>query len=319
MTSTIVNDTKSDTIDTPSRNSRARAWCFTLNNYTVDSIENLKALGSDTDAQYIFGEEVGEKGTPHLQGAIRWKNARSFNSVRTLIEGAHIERCKNWHASIKYCSKDGKTYDNLPKKKPIKIIEKLFPWQQKIVDEIATEPDDRTINWIYDTKGCIGKTALTKYLCVKNPDKILVVSGKAADAKYAIAELVAKDKEPEAVLFHFTRTNEQYVSYEAIEAIKDGLFFNTKYESRQVVMNCPHVFIFANFPPIVEKLSADRWNIVNLTKSDEPPPESPDESTHSAASGLPAEDAATVALPPALSPCIEIVNFSPKKILERPN
>ncbi len=107
-----------DTVDTPSRNTRGRAWCFTLNNYTAESIELLTAMGHDTDAQYLFGEEIGKQGTPHLQGVIRWKNARTFSSVKDhLPPGCHIEPCKKWHASLNYCSKDGKTFTNIEGKK----------------------------------------------------------------------------------------------------------------------------------------------------------------------------------------------------------
>ncbi len=149
------------------------------------------------------------------------------------------------------------------------MIENLYPWQQQVVDEIEVEPDDRSIVWYADEEGCKGKTALCKFLCVRHPGEILVVSGKAADIKYALAELVSKGKDPKAILFHYTRSNEQYVSYEAIEAIKDGLFFSSKYEAKQVVMNCPHVYVFANFLPDTEKLSKDRWCIREMTPIDD--------------------------------------------------
>lgn len=263
-----------NTVDTPSRNNRVRAWCFTWNNYSADSIEYIISMAEDTGAQYIFGEEVGESGTPHLQGTIRWKNAKAFNVVRKLLEGCHITPCRNWFASCKYCAKDGKTYANVKAENPdvkkitVKTIENLYPWQQQIVDEIAEEPDDRKIVWIYDEEGCKGKTALCKYLCVRD-STIITISGKASDAKYAITQMVTNEKnpqEPRAVLFHFTRSNEQFVSYEAIEAIKDGIFFNTKYESKQVVYNCPHVYVFANFKPEESKLSRDRWVIRDLNQ-----------------------------------------------------
>jgi len=47
-------------------------WCFTLNNYTDEEMEQIKNLAPSGIIQYIaFGEEIGEEGTPHLQGYLR--------------------------------------------------------------------------------------------------------------------------------------------------------------------------------------------------------------------------------------------------------
>lgn len=57
----------------------SRAWCFTLNNYTDEDIiayQNLKCK------YIVFSKEVGESGTPHLQGYFYFANARSFSSIK---------------------------------------------------------------------------------------------------------------------------------------------------------------------------------------------------------------------------------------------
>eukprot|EP00854_Cymbomonas_tetramitiformis_P000268 gene268-489_t len=38
------------------------------------------------------------------------------------------------------------------------------PWQKFVLDKIEEYPDDRTIHWIYDKKGCHGKSKLCKFL-----------------------------------------------------------------------------------------------------------------------------------------------------------
>nr|QXP07797.1 MAG: replication associated protein [Arizlama virus] len=84
---------------------RARAWCFTLNNYTKDQV----VLARNVDCQYIvFGKEKGANGTPHLQGFVYFKNARTMSAVKKLLPGnPHLEAAKDIPAAIEYCKKDG--------------------------------------------------------------------------------------------------------------------------------------------------------------------------------------------------------------------
>jgi hypothetical protein len=63
----------------PRQISPAIAWCFTLNNYTTDELEFLSSsiLGSG-EYNYIIGKEIGESGTPHLQGYIGAKGGKKW-------------------------------------------------------------------------------------------------------------------------------------------------------------------------------------------------------------------------------------------------
>lgn len=84
--------------------SKHRSYSFTLNNYNDDDISLLNEI----ECKYIiFGKEVGESGTPHLQGCINLKNPISFSSIKKKIPKAHIEPTKCIAGSIEYCKKDG--------------------------------------------------------------------------------------------------------------------------------------------------------------------------------------------------------------------
>jgi len=89
--------------------SKARDYCFTINNYTHDHIELL----SQIDCVYVvYGKETGESGTPHLQGYIRFPTPRTVKSVINKIKGAHIEiKRGTCEQAINYCKKDGDVYE----------------------------------------------------------------------------------------------------------------------------------------------------------------------------------------------------------------
>ncbi len=99
----------------------ANAWCFTLNNYTENELGALVQLFSTlTDKYYyIVGEEIGEQGTPHLQGYIEKKTGRFrplplFEVKRNNVQCMHFEKAKgNRTQNYKYCSKDNKFVTNI--------------------------------------------------------------------------------------------------------------------------------------------------------------------------------------------------------------
>lgn len=60
------------------------------------------------DCKYIvYGKEVGESGTPHLQGTLVFPTQRTKSSVIKKLPGCHVEICKALGPSIEYCKKDG--------------------------------------------------------------------------------------------------------------------------------------------------------------------------------------------------------------------
>jgi len=82
--------------------SRNRNFVFTYNNYP-DTL-----LVDNVVCKYIaYSKEVAPTtGTPHLQGYISFANAKTVNSVRTLLPGCHVEAMRGTLAqNDAYCSK----------------------------------------------------------------------------------------------------------------------------------------------------------------------------------------------------------------------
>lgn len=83
---------------------KARAYVFTLNNYTEEELEKIKTLKYK---YIIIGDEIGKSGTPHLQGYINFSSSTSFNTVKKAIPKAHIETAKGTpRQNYEYCSKE---------------------------------------------------------------------------------------------------------------------------------------------------------------------------------------------------------------------
>lgn len=90
---------------------RNRCWCFTINNFSDSDIFGVKQLFS-LCAYGIYGKEIGENGTPHLQGYIRLKDALTLAKVKKYLTRAHLEIAKgNDEQNKEYCSKQEDFYE----------------------------------------------------------------------------------------------------------------------------------------------------------------------------------------------------------------
>lgn len=101
----FVNPIRSD-ISPRESMSRSRYWCFTINNYTQEVEDRISGLRSIVD-YLIYGREVAESGTPHLQGFVSFPSRKTLNQVRVYLEGGHCTIARFVTASITYCKKDG--------------------------------------------------------------------------------------------------------------------------------------------------------------------------------------------------------------------
>lgn len=74
--------------------SRARNWCFTINNPTQEEKDNLHVLSlTSPDVRYLaFQLEEGADGTRHIQGYIEMTSAWRFQRLKSLIsQRSHVE------------------------------------------------------------------------------------------------------------------------------------------------------------------------------------------------------------------------------------
>lgn len=91
--------------------SAAKHWCFTLNNYNDTDVALFNAIGQErVEIDYfIYGKEIGESGTPHLQCFVSFSKKKRFAYVKGLFgDRIHAEKAKGSPEQNRtYCSKGG--------------------------------------------------------------------------------------------------------------------------------------------------------------------------------------------------------------------
>lgn len=142
--------------------------------------------------------------------------------------------------------------------------EVLFPWQEEVMNITLNTFDDRSINLIYDPVGLNGKSGISAYAelrckCIDLPS--------INDFKELMGIMMCEceiNKSPKAVFFDLPRAMDKTRLYGiicAMEQIKKGKLYDTRYKYKKMWIDSPHVWIFSNFLIDTELLSQDRWKI----------------------------------------------------------
>lgn len=253
------------------RQNASKYWCFTLPNYTEKELNEIVTFfKKDQNSKFIIGKEIcPETKTPHLQGFVIMSKKSRLEENKTLNKRIHWEiKSKNStiEDNINYCSKEDKNpilyrFVVAPEIQILKYDE-LYIWQKKLLKKLLELPDDRTIHWYWEPEGKIGKTQFARYVSFHHG--ALYLNGKKADILFNCAnEMYAP-----IYILGLSRNCEGHVSYDSLECLKDGIYMSGKYESKTILRPYSHIVVFANFPPEIDKLSKDRWDVVQIPKSE---------------------------------------------------
>lgn len=139
---------------------------------------------------------------------------------------------------------------------PEQTYEARSEWQKNLQRDVEGEPDGRKIRWYYDEVGGSGKSTFARSYGRKR-QCFVATSGKYADVLYAYSAAGC----PRIIIFDWARSEEEHFPYGLLEKLKNGFFLNTKYESKMVFFNIPHIIVFANFRPDERKWSRDRLDV----------------------------------------------------------
>lgn len=99
-----------------------------------------------------------------------------------------------------------------------------------------------------------------------NHHSVICNGGSAKDIACILKNLKDQGKDLN-VMFTFIMNvprSTENISYKAIESVKDGCITSAKYESCTLIFNRPHMWVFSNEKPVMNKISKDRWCIWSI-------------------------------------------------------
>jgi len=165
-------------------NIQSRRWCFTLNNPSLEeSAEFALVCDSDVVRYACYGDELGEEGTPHIQGFVIFNKPVRLSGVKKLLLRAHWEKTMGTsEQAATYCKKDGKfvEFGEIPLDTKITSAMLKEKWAHAIAcakegkfDEIAPDLYLRYRNNIH----AIYDDACTATECIDALDHLWIVGG----------------------------------------------------------------------------------------------------------------------------------------------
>jgi hypothetical protein len=134
-------------------------------------------------------------------------------------------------------------------------------WQTDLAGVLdAPCDDDRSVLFYVDEEGGKGKSWFQAWYLSTRPERAQVLSaGKRDDIAHTI------DKSKLVFFFNIPRGGMEYLQYTILEQLKDRMIYSPKYNSTMKYLSgVPHVVVFCNEQPDMEKMTGDRYIIKSV-------------------------------------------------------
>lgn len=257
-------------------------WFSDPSSYPV-AIAAFKEVAKKWIFQY---ERCPTTGNTHLQGVISLKE-RSYSSGAPIaaklnyldMNGVSCRRASTngLQALNSYCMKEESRIAGPWADKPIYLGEDVrviqdspHPFQKALLDIVTQPPDDRTIHWIHEGNGCVGKSKLIKYLVYKKI-AVPVPFGTATQIKTFCFNF-GQSRNCYVINMPRTRGKAEHMEdlISSLESLKDGIIVSGMYGKSQIaIFNPPHILVFANRSPPFKMMSPDRWKVWGINADKE--------------------------------------------------
>lgn len=225
----------------------------------------LRIMIENNDCKkWIIGKEKGRNGYEHWQVRVESSNAGFFEWCKQHIPSAHVEKAERGVDECLYERKEGQFWCSADRPEILRQrYGKLTDRQKRVLKALRTTNDREVMVW-YDQRGNVGKSWLTGHLWERGeayyvPPTIDTVKGMIQ----WVASCYFDGGYRPYVIIDIPRSwkwSDQL--YCAIESIKDGLIFDTRYKSRVINIRGVKVLVLTNNKPKLDALSADRWRFI---------------------------------------------------------
>ena len=147
----------------------------------------------------------------------------------------------------------------------------LKPWQDELMQYII--PCDREIFWIVGKDGNEGKSWFQKYVKSMFGTRRVVTGIDIKSSNASIFQDLRKRPlvTADIFLFNIGKSMKKFdeINYDALEKLKDGEAFASKFNSQQLKIRVPNVvMVFSNSPPNFKELANKRFRVFYI-KNDE--------------------------------------------------
>lgn len=214
----------------------------------------------------------------HIQGRVLFENRTRLSTLikRSSSEGfnIHWSVTSNGCREFSYVMKDesrfkGPYFDNQLSTRDTEGLT-FYPWQEDLIKWTNT-PEDRKIDLIYDPIGNIGKTTIVKYLIIHHNAMIIPAFIDNSKIMQYCCNCYSNIQGNTFVIdmpraMYKEKIGKFCIS---IENIKSGILYDKKYNSKQLIINPPKVYVFTTTLPDLNLLTIDRWNIIGINDKKE--------------------------------------------------
>lgn len=231
--------------------------------------------------KYVFQLEEGDSGYLHYQGRLSLiKKRRKMEALKLFkVPPEYFEPTlkSEYKGEAFYQTKEDTRVDGPWKETDQEqyiprqyrgLMDKLRPYQQVIWDT-RNDFEPRKINLIFDEKGNNGKSTIAS-LCelMGNGIDVPPMNDMKEIIQLLCDECMAtNNRNPSPIFIDLPRAMDKtrlYGVYTAIEQIKKGKLYDTRYNYKKFWIDSPQLWVFTNVLPDLNMLSRDRWNVWKL-------------------------------------------------------
>lgn len=217
----------------------------------------LKKFILDHDIhKWCIGYETGRTGYEHFQ--VRIQYGGTFDELKRVFDDAHIEEGSDeWE----YEKKGGHFVSH---EDTIDVLRcrfgRLRDNQLRILELLSKQNDRGVLVWV-DYTGGVGKSFLTRWLIERR--RAYYVPPTVENARQIIQWVCSGYQGQPYIVIDIPRSAKwSEPLYTAIEAIKDGIVYDTRYSAKLRDIWGVKILVLTNSKPKLDALSKDRWTII---------------------------------------------------------